>query len=969
MDINSFPIEETRMSVRSTNALHRAEIHTVGDMLKQTEETLQSIRNLGAKSIAEILDKIEYYKQLSAMEKSAETIKSADNVDVLENREIIVEYLSCNSVSIDALELLPAKAYNHLLMNGYYKLEDIIFLTANELMLIRGMDVASVDEIYKACKRFVRTMWGDICKFAGKKAEEQRMGQLSVSEILADMSYRKNVLAYVRINEVAIEDMCLSTRAVNQLLANGYKCMSDIIVLSKNELNNIPHLGTNSVNEIYAKIRQYISMHEERIKLYINGDKGAALSKSTLKEIIIKIFDGMGFDGLSVNELISKISFPVEVPQEMVKKILGELVAEGKLEYVDFRCYRVYEKFIDYAQNCGGIDDREKDIIRRRLEGQTLDEIGNALDITRERVRQILAKSANKIRKDYMGKTQLTLFDEDYYRYLYENYDFDFKECSEWFGVESYVWTYLDLFGAKQGNRPLEEAVKDSANLDAGMRLRIKNYINKDRIYIDGEWVKKRRRELEPIVVKKFCTDDVTVSEFSRLFNSFLEQEGIPFDENLYYTEEIIHYRKNRLADSRFILWKRGEKIRYYDIDGKDYAELLDTLDLGSYKNIELSTLKFVESYPELMEKYDIRDCYELHNLLKKLTQGNADYSDMEFSKMPTIRFGTPDRDGDMYSIMAENAPISSNELCELIHKEYGYDLQMIPNYLQHLQNYFHNGVFRIDHKQMDEERRTMLSAALTEDFYFFDEIREIYAELFSDADLDDINSFNLKQMGFVVNSKYVIQHHSSAEDYFADLLNREDVFDILPFRERYSKLPVYYQTFVEMKKNLDIIEIEPDRFMNFRRLARAGITKETLTSFCAEVHDFAKDKSFFTIQSLKKDGFDSDLFEYGFEDYFYASLLISDDRFSCQKMLSTIVFYKGKITIMLKDFISDIIKRERKIDYYELDTLLREYYGCANVDKNDIVFRTRDAGIFYDSELQKFYSNQEEYYREIDEI
>ena len=47
MDINSLTIEEAGMSVRSTNALHRASIHTIGDMLKQTEDTLSEINNLG----------------------------------------------------------------------------------------------------------------------------------------------------------------------------------------------------------------------------------------------------------------------------------------------------------------------------------------------------------------------------------------------------------------------------------------------------------------------------------------------------------------------------------------------------------------------------------------------------------------------------------------------------------------------------------------------------------------------------------------------------------------------------------------------------------------------------------------------------------------------------------------------------------------------------------------------------------
>ena len=187
MDINSLTIEEAGMSVRSTNALHRASIHTIGDMLKQTEDTLSEINNLGKKSISEILDKIDYYKQLCAMSKSAEAMKASEEAGIPKNREIISEYLSISGVSIDALELLPARAYNYLLLNGYNKLEDVIFLTEDELMLIRVMDDVSAGEIVKACKRYVRTMWSSICEFANKKAEEQCKEKLSVSELLADM--------------------------------------------------------------------------------------------------------------------------------------------------------------------------------------------------------------------------------------------------------------------------------------------------------------------------------------------------------------------------------------------------------------------------------------------------------------------------------------------------------------------------------------------------------------------------------------------------------------------------------------------------------------------------------------------------------------------------------------------------------------------------------------------------------------
>ena len=101
-------------------------------------------------------------------------------------------------------------------------------------------------------------------------------------------------------------------------------------------------------------------------------------------------------------------------------------------------------------------------------------------------------------------------------------------------------------------------------------------------------------------------------------YNEFLEQEEIPFDENIYYTEPVYRTRKNHLSDARYLLWKQNEQIRYYDMDGRDFTELLNALNLESYENIELSTMKFVEDYPEILAKYDIRDQYELHNTLQR---------------------------------------------------------------------------------------------------------------------------------------------------------------------------------------------------------------------------------------------------------------------------------------------------------------------------------------------------------------
>jgi len=52
-------IEELDLSVRSSNCLKRAAIHTVGDLVKKTEDEMMKVRNLGKKSFVEIQHKLE----------------------------------------------------------------------------------------------------------------------------------------------------------------------------------------------------------------------------------------------------------------------------------------------------------------------------------------------------------------------------------------------------------------------------------------------------------------------------------------------------------------------------------------------------------------------------------------------------------------------------------------------------------------------------------------------------------------------------------------------------------------------------------------------------------------------------------------------------------------------------------------------------------------------------------------------
>ena len=979
MSVETISIEDIDLSVRAVNALLRIGVRTVGQMMDYDEERLFQVRNLGQKSVKEILAKIEEYKKKEAdgwIPKEPERKHSSEDMQTWQTSETgkaqILQWLREKQIRIDALELLSAKAYNLLVLNDMVFLYQLAFQTQERIKRIPRMDDLCAAEIIQQTEIYIQENLSAIYGEIEKAGTEET---ISLNDMRFIPEYQEKFLEFVCRNDIAIENMPISVRPQNVLKRQRYQKLSDIIFLSEADIKSFPAMGSGSVQQIQEMICAYLKQHEERMLAFFNGDTSvlrddtaAILDDTVVRKKILKLYRDAPFQGFSLKEMAEQMGLTEEGSLNQIKKNIGTLLAERKLEYVDFRCYRLYSPFEPYLSACDAINNRDKEILQMRLQGITLEEIGQKFALTRERVRQIIKKKTGDVRKQYAKVTGDRWFDEDYYWYFYENYGFDRREASVWMGIPEAVWAYLDMMDVKQGKKDLESALDDSENLEIGLRLKVKNYLNRNKIFVDGVWVAKKRGELEDIIAKKFCQDELSFDTFTKVFNDFLAEEEIPYNEDLYYTDAVARTRKNRLAESRFILWKQNETIRYYDIDSRDYTELLETLNLDAYENVEYSTVKFMKEYPEVMEKYDIRDQYELHNLLRKIVPEGS-FHDFHCSRTPHIRFGSFDRDAAILDILIDMAPVSPQDLSERISEEYGYDPMVIwANYLQSFHVYYHEGIYSVDQKAMPSDRMTALHRMLPDDFYYIDEIRKTYARLYPDADLEEINPYNLKSMGFIVLSRYVLQHYPSLEAYCEHLLTREDIVALKSLRQRFTYVPVFSQTLMELKRNLEIIEFEPGQIMNFRKLARVGITKEDIRDFCDAVYNFVSDGSYFSAQSLKADGFESELYDLGFSDWFYANLLLADDRFSYTNVFGNIVLHKGRKEITIQSFLVDRICSYGWIDIYDLMTELESCFGCTTNEKSDITQRLKNSQVYYDKILDRLYANVDLYYRDLDE-
>lgn len=989
MGVKSIKIENIELSRRSYNALRRAGVETVGDLLEYTEDSLSKIRNLGRKSIDEVLLKIEEYQKYEQTGDLPYTQKDSED-DLPEvpkdfmvwcrtddGKTYILSWLARNEIKIDALEALSVHSYNLLFLSGLKKLDQVIFLSMDELMEIPRMKISNAGEISKKCLLYLEEHKADILDDLKKRREEIFFEK---GKSLRDMLYRKEnhdrILKYVQSNDCTVDAISFSVRARNRLIQNGYFMLSDFIFVSKREMSLISGMGIGSLKEIQSFIDAYLLKHEADIIAVCsddNSDCGCSdaipWDEKEVQNIILKIFNRIGFGGLSLRELKEQPEISEKIPEDILKPIIGSLLADRALEYVDFRCYRVYPKFGDYLAVCSVVSDRSKDIISGRLKGETLETIASGYGMTRERVRQIVKKDFDKVRKSLQRGTGIKWFDEDYYRYFYETYAFEKKDAGKWLGIDETTFNYLEMAGNKKGTRDLREAENDHDNLDYGFRLKIKNYLNRDKLFLDGRWIERNRSDIEDYVIRTYCKENVSFSDFCRIYNNFLRKEEVAYDERIYYTEPVQRTRRNRLAESKLLLWKYGEQFRYYDIEGHDYTELLNELNLDAYENIEYSTEKFIMDHPEVMKKYDIRDRYELHNLFRKIIPEGS-YHDFHCLRSPNIEFGSFDMEGALLDLLIDHAPISMSDFAELVHEEYGFDPATVQgSYLQPFSAYYHQGMYTIDQKAMTSDHKAILLKYLTDDFYYIDEIRRIYASVVPDADPEEINPYNLKSLGFSVLSRYVYRNYNSLDEYFRHILTQEDITDITAYRKRFAYVQAFSVSLVTMKKEMEILEFEPNQIICFRKLEEAGISKMDLNAFCEEVYNFEDDNTYFSIQSVRKSGFTSNLFDLGFSDWFYANLLAADNRFSYSTMFGNIILFKGDERISIKSFEETLIKEYGSIDVYDLMTEMEEVYGCRIPDRLDVIYKVDGTDVYHDKYLDRLYANKDIFNQEVDEM
>jgi hypothetical protein len=965
-------IQILHLSKRSYNALKRLNINTVQELLVFSIENIKKVRGLGNKSIQEILSKIELLKNYN-FEDIVDHSQGKFFINKLGEKyqDIIIENLGISEKSIKFLKKFNIEYYSEILT----KIEEV-------------------------------KLTGDIEEIVQKEIEEIRK-KPNIENIISIMK------------DIPIDYLGLSVRAKNCLKNSNIEYHSQLFLKTEEELLAIKNMGVGTLKEL-QRLKFLIFFYyglpitDIKNKKMIKGDfseesikfitEVASILDCDRKKLIANIsnyyfslFENSKF--ISENDYISENIMSIlwkdsYGKQKWLKYLINQISKNtyGMKEdtlweniHIFLKDKKIYKKTIEYLYESEMIknlyDDRfvfnyksikeeiykylkenEAEILLKRISGKTLEEIGEILNLTRERIRQIESRSLKKL---YLEK-----FKEDFFLEIFLKYDVS-REAFLSILKEEETYNYLnlrykdELNQVKNTRRPIQEILEDE-DIPIIIRRNFEKFIYKKYITYGKERILFGRASFIDYLIKHFANEEISYDNFKEMYYMFLNDLGYEEEENLKILDRSY---ENRIRDSMNILWKPGKKFRYYNILGYNFKELLETLNLNQYENEEYSTLKFFRMYPDLMEIYDIHDEYELHNLLKKICTEDK-YPQIKFNRMPSIEFGKADREQQVKELLSLLSPISKQEFIKEYEDFYGVDSKTFAaNYLFCIEKYFCNGLYDIKYEEYDDIILTNINEILFEELYTVQEVKEKIKKFFPDYIKELLNPIMFKKLGYKISGGYVIKsQYNSASDYFFQFLQKNEIIKLDNISSRIKNLPMFVLQLYKLKEEYEIIEFLPNYFIKFSKLEKLGITKEDLRQYCLDVLSFIGKNKYFTLFSLKKDGFYHKLDDLGFEDYFYTSILIEDrERISYKRIGKNKLMHSSNEGSSFEIFLENIVYQQEKlyIEIYELNDLLKEKYNLQ-FNISELINSIKNTSMHYDPVSKTVFADYEIYYEVI---
>lgn len=852
-----------------------------------------------------------------------------------------------------------------------------IFSSVSLVKSLANIGVWTLDDMMHLGKDVVCQTWGlteqnkeEIAEFMDKlwSAPDGFRLCAGTAETVAFLdSERKKAepgLGCEKITETPLDVLELPNKIKNALIRAGITSVEALQETEKDQLSRLPHLGEVSAKKVNQAVRVYVQsilypqnttaerdpselqclefLHElsgycSCLKLRVYREI-QALFYSAFQENreidLTQIYETTSLRQILKKELAARTEkdqngasrqdarnfIPEELlPSDVLDDLLKELEQKREVDLRDeLSQIRQPRALVYIAENVS--ESRLRDVLTQRIHGVSLDVLAQKYNISRGQVRGMSVKW-------YLSK-KVTLH-EDKYVPIYKKYYFTKNDFMDVFGESEETYHYLRMVCRKKGTCPLDNAYDEPAVSALQTRAdRRKGKGANNAITLEGNAAFARRNDLvEHLVLTQF-RDGGTVSAFSEMYESVVKEKGMEADSvfgmvNLLTFEDI-------LLESTKTLCSLGRQFRYYDVWKNDYTRLLEDLNLEQYQNIEISTKKMYKEHPDLMKAYDIRNEYELHNLLRKISTQYT-LPEISFGRMPHLKFGEANTEEHIYNLLQQHSPVSKKDLLGLYQEAYGVKLHPPGKYLAPFDKYYDGHMYNLSMEVLSANQLRKLKKELTQDSYSLDEVQELCWKLFKTKAPEQLNSETVEQLGYRLYSNFILsKRYPDTTAYYLHFLTTGTVVDFSQIPSYILVRKAFYDTLHRLERDHQLLEFAPKVYATEKGIKAYGLSAETMVEFCQTIRMALPEKQCFTIHWLKKH-LDLQFPGEHLDDFIYGSILTCDkESFTSTTLVGIHVFCRGKSSDVFADLVKQLLDIHGSMTLEQLVDLLSSEYGIT---------------------------------------
>lgn len=431
----------------------------------------------------------------------------------------------------------------------------------------------------------------------------------------------------------------------------------------------------------------------------------------------------------------------------------------------------------EWAESVPG---REGSILRARLGGATLQEVGDSEGMTRERARQLAERALRR-------RPALA---EDRWLPLFERYAFTCQQLEALTEQDASAYHYLSMVAStRKADRLDLSALVDDPDAPQELKDRLLDMrVVSDVVKDDGAVVRTTKEDIITYLLRKHASaGPLSLEQLLSLYEGFLREHALESVSRLASNGARAFGAYLDRCDN--VLYARvppndqGERkgLRFYDAASKDFSGLRGALERLSSRNIEVSAtwLARLPEVQEAMRVLDLRNEYELYAIMYRYCQ---DVPGIELGRVPMLKLGVADRTAQVEQVIEEVGPATSDVIAAEYERRYGVRRDTFcGTFLRDFYLYCHDGVYAIERAELDERQMADLRTILSDagEYCSAKEVEARFRQLHPEWTGTLAAAGNLRGAGFVRSGELLVREGVDEHVAFARLIASHDRFTL----------------------------------------------------------------------------------------------------------------------------------------------------------------------------------------------